>query len=853
MTLIREFSLSLRFALREMRSGLKGFYIFLSCIALGVAAIGGVNGVSRSIDEEMTRQGQTILAGDMRVSLIQREANEKEKAFLTEAGNVATSIWMRSMARRADSGDQTMVEIKAVDTLYPLYGTLKTTPQKDTTELFAKQGSTYGAVAPQILLDRLQIHVGDKIKVGNIDLIVTAALEEEPDLLSEGFQLGPRLFVSLDAIKASGLLQPGSLYAYIYKIAIKGASDAQLEQLKNKAEKDFEETGWSVRTRSNAAPALSKNIERFSQFLTLIGLTALIVGGVGVANAVRAYMDEKRAVIATFKSLGASGRMVMEIYFLQIMLIALIGVFIGLIIAAFIPFATAGLLRHYLPFLGTAHLYPSALLLAIVFALLTTAAFAILPLSRARSVPVTALLRSFGTTNRLRAQKGAVFAVAFLLAITAALAVYNAYDRRMAVIFLVAVVGAFIVLRLVSIVIQWIARKCVHVRSTPLRLAIGNIYRPGALTPSVVLALGLGLTLLVALATIDGNLRKQLANSVPEKAPDFFFMDIARNDADAFTAFLQKQDPQGTLKIMPTLRARITKLNDVAAKDAKVHPDSAWVLRGDRNITYAATMPEGTHLAEGKWWPSDPKNEATAGAEVSISQPEAGELGLKIGDTITVNVLGHDITATITSFRDVDWDSFNMNFVMIFSPEALKGAPHVWLATFKSAKGANFDEAGLMRSISKDFPSVTAVPVRQVLADAQVLVGQIGTAIRASASIALLASVLVLAGALSAGNRARAHDAVILKTLGATRKVLVKAFIYEYALLGLATAVFAFIAGSFAGWAIARFKMELSNAGILVGTGISVIIVALVLSVGFGLVGTWRVLGQKPSRYLKDL
>ncbi|EJF93140.1 ABC transporter permease [Bartonella tamiae] len=848
MTVLNEMILALRFALREMRAGLKGFYIFLACIALGVGAIGGVNGISRSVGEEMTRQGQALLAGDIRFRLVQRPANDNETTFMQAIGQVSQSTHLRSMARRIDTNDQTMVELKAVDTLYPLYGTLKTTPQLNTKKLFAKKGDSFGTVAPKLLLNQLQLNIGDTINVGDLKLTITAILDEEPDLLSEGFLLGPRLMISQEALMASNLIQPGSLHTYFYRIYAPQLSDTELAVLKEKAQNNFIEMGLSIRTRDNAAPGLSKNIERFTQFLTLIGLTALIVGGVGVANAVRTYMDEKRSVIATFKSLGAKKRMIMEMYFFQIMIISLIGIVIGLFLAAFIPFLASELLRNYLPFLGGAHLYPSALIMAIIFALLITSSFALLPLANAQATPVTALLRSFDT-RRPEKQKLALFIVMLLLVITTALAIYQSYDRRMAVIFILAVCGAFLVLRIVSIFIQFLARKSVHVQSTALRLAIGNIYRPGALTPSVVLALGLGLTLLVALATIDGNLRNQLSTSVPETAPDFFFMDIARDDADAFSSFVKEQDPEGRLRIMPTLRARITKLNDVPAQDATVHPDSAWVLRGDRNITYAEKMPEDTSLIEGKWW-NENENDRP---KVSLSQPEGRELGLKLGDTITVNVLGQDITATITSFRHVDWDSLNMNFVMIFSPKSLKGAPHVWLSTLKTNPNNAFDDAKFMRDISKEFPSVTVVSVRQVIADAQVLVGQIGIAIRASASIALIASILVLAGALSAGNSARAYDAVVLKTLGATRKVLIKAFIYEYTLLGLATAIFSFLAGSFAGWSIARYKMELTNATILAGTGIGVIAIALILSVGFGLIGTWKILGRKPSQYLKDL
>lgn len=849
MTRLQELLLCWRFALREMRSGLKGFYIFLACIALGVASIGGINGISNNISHEITQQGQIILAGDMRFSSTQSEANEKEMSFLKKTGNVSTSIQLRSMARRIDTGDQTLVEIKAVDGVYPLYGTLKTTPQIKTSDLFAKVGSNYGAVVPQLLLDRLQLHVGDTINIGNANLIIRAVLDDEPDLLSEGFQLGPRVFMSLDALQATGLLQPGSLRTFVYKLAIPDVSDKNLKALAKESKNAIFDSGWTIRTRLQAAPALTSDVERFSSFLTLIGLTALIVGGVGIANAVRHYMDKKQPVIATFKALGASCRMIFAIYFSQIMLIAFIGIIFGLVIAVILPFIVNAVMRLYLPFFNKTHIYPSGLVTSIVFALLTTAVFSILPLAKSYSTPVTSLLRPFRKSTRKFQEKRAWFSIILLFIVIILLAFFTAYDRRLAVIFMAVTMVIFVILNGLAFLIQYFAKKCSHIRSTTLRLAVTNIYRPAALTPSVVMALGLGLTLLMVLATIDGNLRNQLSHSVSEKAPDFFFMDITKHDVEAFSYFIKNYDPDGKIDIMPTLRARIVKLNNIAANDAKVHPDSAWVLRGDRNITYSDIMPKDVKISEGEWWHSNIGSET----QVSFSQKEGHELELKLGDTITVNVLGHELTAKVTNFRDVDWNSFNMNFVMIFSPQILKNAPHVWLATFKNGSKQNLDEASFMREISHRFPSITVVPVHQVLSDASKLINQISTAIRASSSIALLASILVLAGALSASNRARAHDAVILKMLGATRLTLMKAYIYEYALLGLITATFAFIFGGLAGCAIAHYKMEILSPHLMWSTGFTVIITSLILSIGFGLIGTWKILSEKPSRFLKDL
>ncbi len=846
----RTLSLAVRFSLREMRGGLSGFFIFLACIALGVAAIGGVNSVARSISVGVADQGQVLLGGDMRFQLTQRQANAAESAFLESLGEVSQSASMRSMARLESGADQALVEVKAVDGAYPLYGALVTDPALPAEQLFSdKGGRTFGAAAPDLLFERLGLRLGDKVKLGEATFELRAKLVSEPDAVSDGFGFAPRLLISRQGLDASGLIQPGSLVQHVYKLRLApGASEARIEEIEAESGEKFPQAGWSVRTRANAAPALSSNIERFSQFLTLVGLTALVVGGVGVANAVRAYLDTKRGVIATFKSLGASGRVVFTVYLVQILMIAGMGIAVGLLLAAAMPFSASAALRSVIPVPAAGGFYPGALALAALFGLLTTLAFALLPLGRARDVPATALFREMGldATGRPRA---AYVSSAFCLAVAlAALAVFSAGDRHLAGIFVGATVASFLVLRGVGLMVQWLARKSPPVRSVALRLAIGNIHRPGALTASVVLSLGLGLTLLVTLALIDGNLRRQIGGNLAEQAPNFFFVDIQAGDLDAFSNLLAKEAPSGTLARVPMLRGRIMALNGADVASLAVPAEGAWVLRGDRGLTYEAQKPDNATLSEGTWWPADYAGEPL----VSFSAEEAGQLGLKLGDTVTVNVLGRNVTAKIANFRRVEWETMGINFVMVFSPNTFAGAPHAWIATLTEKDASPADDARILNAVTRAFPGVTSVRVKDALDVVNRLVGELGAAVRAAASVALIASVLVLAGALAAGNRARVHDAVVLKTLGATRRTLMAAYSLEYMLIGLATALFALAAGGAAAWFViarimrlpAHFSPEVALATLLVSLGVTV---------GLGLLGTWRVLGQKAAPVLRDL
>ena len=841
--------LAVRFALREMRGGLSGFYIFLACITLGVAAIAAVNSVATMMTEGIAEQGRVILGGDLAFTLVQREATPQELGAIEGLGEVDRVTRLRSMVRLPDGSDQSLAEVKAVGEAYPLYGSVATKPAAPLPDLLGRRpDGSFGAVAASELFDRLGIKPGATVRLGGAALTLTGVLDREPDVLADGFNFAPRLMVSHAAIEASRLIQPGSLYETDYKVRLPAGQKA--EAVADAQNKKFPQSGFQIRTSREAAPSLQRNIERFSQFLTLVGLTALIVGGVGVANAVNAHLDSKRAVIATFKSLGAGGPFVVTVYLVQIMALAGLGIVLGLGLGAIAPFATAHFLQSMIPVAANASVYPLALGLAAVFGVLTALAFALIPLGRTRDVAATALFREAGASGGYR-MRWAYLGTALGLALAiAGLALVMAGDRHVALVFLGGTAAAFVILRSVAFGVRWLALRAPQVRSTPLRLAIGNIHRPGALTGSVVLSLGLGLTLLVTLATIDTDLRSEIGSGLASRAPDFFFVDIQSSEVDAFRAKVDSLAPAATLHAVPMLRGRITRL---AGKDtATMEPPAkgGWVLKGDRGVTYATDVPENSTVTEGTWWPKDYQGEPL----VSFAAEEGHELGLKLGDTITVNVLGRNITAKIANFRAIEWENLGINFIMVFTPNTFAGAPHAWLATLALPAGADTDaaETRVINGVTNAFPAVTTVRVKEALDAVNRLIAQLALAIRVAAAVALVASVLVLSGALAAGSRGRIHDAVVLKTLGATRRTLIRAFTTEYMLLGLATGVFAIGAGALASWFVVDTIMQLPYAfdwPVALGT----LLVALVLTVGIGLAGTWRILGQKAAPVLRNL
>lgn len=841
------YGLALRLALRELRGGVRGFGVFLACLALGVGAIAGVGLLSRALSDGLAREGGVILGGDISYSLAHREATGEELKFLEGRGRVSKIATMRAMAR--SNGAATLVELKAADQRYPLAGNVELAPAMPLEAALAQKDKAFGAVAEPALLARLNLSAGDRIVIGDGTFVISATLESEPDKLAAGIGLGPRLIVSEEGLRATGLLQPGSLVRWTYRVRLNDTSESSLTAMTEASRARFPEAGWEVRTRTGAAPRLETNVKRFAEYLTLVGLTALLVGGVGVANAVKHYLDRKRSSIATLKAVGASGGTVFRVYLIEILLIALIGISIGLCIGAVLPFAVEWIFGKVIPIPIVPAIHADVLLLSMVYGFIIAFAFALWPLGRSHDVPVSALFRDTVDPNRSLPRRRYIFLTLLAIAALIALTILTAEVRRVAIIYVVSATAVFILLRLLAVGLMAVARRLPRPRAITLKLALANIHRPGALTPSVVLSLGLGLSLLVTLVLIESNLRRQLTASLPERAPSFFFLDIHSNETEEFGKFISTRSGDARLHQVPMLRGRIVKLNDTPAEQAKPDPEAAWVLQSDRGITYAEEIPAGSKLAEGEWWPKDYDGPPL----VSIEKRIADGLGLKIGDTISVNVLGRVLDAKVQNLRTVEWESLGINFVLLFSPNTFHGAPHTSLATLTYPKQAGTQaELDLLKDVANQFPAVTTVRVKEALEAINSLVSDLTMAIRGTSLITLLASVLVLAGALAAGHHTRVYDAVILKTLGASRRLLITAYAIEYAILGLATALVAAIAGGIAASYVIRnvmrFRFEFDPWAALLAA-----LVAVALTVAFGLLGTWRALGEKPVKILRNL
>ncbi len=840
-------SLSTSFAIarRELRGGLAGFRIFLACLILGVAIIATMGSITASLFAGMAEEGQSILGGDIELALVQRRATHEELAYVTERAQVSEIATLRALARPAGGTKSTLIEIKAVDDLYPFYGELTLQDGHNLATSVAQTDGVFNVAVDSAFLTSLKLEIGDLVRIGRIDMRVAAVVTNEPDRLGGGFVFGPRVFMSKAAVMETQLIQPGSLVRWRYRLKLpqEQSTPEGIKQFIDGVEADLPKSGWRVRGRANAAPGAERFIERLNFFMTLAGLTALIVGGVGVANAIKNFLDSKRRTIATFKCLGATGTTIFQIYLCQIMMLAAFAIAIALALGALVPALIAATIGNLIPIPIRVGIDIVPLIIAAAFGVLVTLAFSIWPLGLARELPGAVLFRSIVAPQRAWPKARYIFAIALALGGACALALWWYDGRVITAYYLAGTAVSFIVLWALGQLLIWAMKKAPRIGRPEFRLAINNIHRPGSPAPSVMLSLGLGLALIVTLALIDNNLSRELKANIPDRAPSFFFVDIQPNQVDAFTATVKSVDSGAELRQVPMMRGRIISVKSVLSSDIDPSPEIAWALRGDRGLTYAQTLPDGSKLTKGEWWAPDYEGKPLVSVEAEI----AIGIGLDIGDEITVNVLGRDITATVANLRELEWESFGINFVLVFSPSALRDAPHTFLSTVTMDADR---EVQLLERITADFPSITAIRMKEAIQTINAFLQKLLAGIRGASALTLVMSVLVLAGALASGYQARLYDAAILKAVGATRRRLIISYCAEYIIYGAATSVFALIVGAGAAYSIIRFVMDFSwKFDLSVALGATAI--ATTITLILGIATSWRSLGVRPARILR--
>lgn len=829
-----------RIARRDLSGRFRGLRLLLVCLFLGVGALAAIGSLTSAIRGELDAQGQAILGGDIEVEIWQRALNEDEIAFLDSYGTISRGFRLQAMASTDDNA--VPIELKAVDANWPMVG-----------ELVLEGGSTFGAPPPgqaflaQGAAERLAIGPGQVFRLGTRELRVAGIIEDEPDRLSEGFALGQTVIVPLDVPESAGLIAPGSMYQSKTRVLFDGNYDAQ--GVREEIEAEFPGSGYDIRTADRASPGAERFVSRMGDFLTLVGLAALVIAGIGIGGGVNSYLEARRNSIATLKILGATSRDIARIYALQVGAAALAGSLAGLAAGVLVTPLLANALGSLLPVNTALVIDPWALLRAAGFGLLVALVFAAPPLIRARDFPAMALMRA-KVAPLAREWRSAGLPVATGVVGIAALAILGSDRPELAAMFL----GGAVVMLGVLAGLGWLIRTGANALPRPadpiLRAALANLHRPGAATSSLVTALGFGLAAFVLLAAVQTSLDGNIQRSVPERAPDYFVLDVPKDGVDRFRELVVQEAPNAAIETVPTMRAAITAYGPegdmIVVAELDELPEGAWALRGERGITYAEDLPEGNVIERGEWWPADYAGEPL----VSVDAELAGIIGLEVGDMLTFTLLGVERSARVANIRRIDWESLGFNNVFVFSPNALEDAPHNLAATIDLPEGER--AGGLLRVLVREFPSTSVIEVGPILTEARTILDQVALAILAAASVAVLAGIAVLLGAIAAARAARIYDTVILRVLGASRRQLLVLQFAEFGLLALVLAGVALALGSGLAWLVITQLFEFDwlpdwpRILMVLGGGL-----ALVLT--FALAASLGVLRARPAQTLRAL
>ncbi|MFO1144345.1 MAG: FtsX-like permease family protein [Amaricoccus sp.] len=838
---------AVRLALRELRGGLSGFRVFLLCLALGVAAIAAVGSVRAAVDRGLAREAASLLGGDAEIEFTYRFASHAERDWMDRhAGAVSEIVDFRSLLAMpppaAGEPQRALVMVKAVDAGYPLVGSVVLAGGGGLAAALAPHDGLPGLVAEKGLADRWGLLPGAVVRLGETDFRLTGIVLSVPDAGAGFTALAPRVIVRKADLAASGLLGEGSMFDSSYRLQL--APGADLTALRADAVARFGDSGLQWRDRRAGAPGIGRFVDRLGSFLVLVGLAGLAVGGIGVAAAVRAHLEEKTATIATLKTLGATGATVFAVYLVETGILAALGIAAGLVLGTALPLVAAPAARALLPVPAEFGLYPRPLLEAALYGGLTAFLFTVWPLARARDIRAAELYRDLTAARRTWPRRSYVVATGVLAAVLVGAAALFSGAPELALGAAGGVAAALLVLVAAAAGLQWLARRLGRggaSRGRPaLRWALAALGGPSGETASVVLALGLGLSVLAAIGQIDWNLRALVGRDLPARAPAFFFIDIQGDELDGFLATARRAQGVGAIETAPMLRGIIVKINGRPAKEVA---GSHWALSGDRGISFAAAPPPGTVITAGNWWPAD-----YAGPPLmSFGAEQAREMGLKLGDTVTVNILGRDITATIASLREVRFETMGINFLMILDPAALAGAPSTHIATVYAAPEA---EAPLLAAIGDTFPNVTGIGVRETIGRVASALGEVAAATRWAAAATLSTGLVVLVGAAAAGERRRAYEAAVLKTIGADRRTILASFALRAALVGAAAGLVAVAAGGLAGWVVTRFVLE-GDFRFALGNALAIVAGGALASLVAGLAFALRPLSARPARVLR--
>ena len=827
-------------AIRELRSGVSGFRIFLTCLILGVGTISAIGTVKSGIEIAISEKGSELLGGNAEAEFTYRLATTEELKWLeTISQNISGIIEFRSMAKFVEGGanERALTQVKAVDNEYPLIGNVQLVSGKSFKDVFRQPKS---AVMESDLASRLGINIGETFSLGLTKFVLRDIIQSSPDDAGTNFGLGPRTIIKSEDLLDSGLIAPGTLFTAKYRLLIEPLKN--LDELRALAKIKFENNGMRWRDARNGAPGISEFVNRLSAFFIMVGLAGLVVGGVGIGSAVKSYLNRKISTIAVMRSLGATNFQIFMTYFVQLAIISFIGITIGLVIGASVPHLCAPLLKVLIPIPISIVFSIKPIAEAAIYGTIIATLFTLWPLSRCENIKAAALFREMNLIKdgfpRLKYLVLSFILVLILLIISAVFNQNPELTSWFALGFTVALVTLFLSARILMYCIKKFGRIINGHPSTRWALAAMGGTQEG--TNNSLIAIGLGLTVLAIIGQVDGNLRTSINNNLPEVAPSYFVIDIQKSQIEEVRDILNSNKGVISFDEAPMLRGIITKINN---KQASEVAGDHWVIRGDRGITYFEELPKRFNLTKGQLWPKD----YSGATQISFAAEQAEELGIGIGDSVTVNIMGREITGEITSLRNVDFSSAGIGFVIAMNPSALKTAPHSFIMTIYASTEA---ETAVFNNLSSRFSNITLIKVRNVIERVSNLLSSMATASSYGALTTLAMGFLVLLGSAASGQSARSYDAAILKTLGATRKDLIISYIIRFSLVGATAGLVAIFFAVGGAWCITSLVLELPFK-IIWDTALMIIIGGLIANLVAGLYFATQALKVKPANFLR--
>lgn len=879
-------------AWRETRSAWRHFVYFLVCIAIGVGALTGVSLFGAEVEKTVNKEARSLLGGDLEIRLSRTISPQGQTILdsLSPRGisltHVSELIAMAAKSDSSTSGQPTqIVELKAVEPEYPLYGTIRLEPHGNLAELLDQQAGrcqgrpTFGVVVQESLLIKMGLRIGECLKIGQGLFGITGVVRTEPDRMANAFSLGPRLLMSREGLHAAELVKVGSRIRerYLLKIPPNLPADPLLYELRGRLELD----AARVSGYKDAQPQLKQFLDQLTRYLGLIGLTALFIGGLGVATSVHAFVREKLTTIAILKTIGADSPTIIRTYALQAMMLGLAGSLIGLLIGVLLqqglPWMIAALmasdLLDQLGFTeGGLSISPVPLVKGLALGLLSTLLFTLWPLLTIREVKPARIFRReivpmappasqnpqpwWKAWRKIDQGKG-ITSIGIGLGL-ALLSVWQAGSWRVGALFIAAFAGAVVLLGLAARALLRVLTRWPRPDLLIFRQALGNVLRPGSQAVSITIAIGIGVMVVTTVSLVERSLLAQVGENRPSDAPTFFFIDIQPDQTEEFVRLLHQRTNDPAPRLTPLIRSRLASIKGQPIKlealseaeeqkeksEAKKEQRKKWYLTREYVLTFLQELPKDNQVVAGEWWKP---GQAFTTPLISIEEEAATQLGLNIGDTIEVDIQGVFVMGEIGSIRKVEWGNFSTNFYMIFSPGSLDGAPHTYVATVRVSPS---EEVVLQQAVVTAFPNVTAINMGDMLESFARVLDRLSLAIRAVALFCVLSGCFVMAAALAATRYRRLYESVILKALGATRMVIAQSFAVEYALLGALGGLLGTMLASGLSWAVLETVFDLSwslHPAILAsGCAATVILTVLV-----GFFSTYRILGQPPLAVLR--